>query len=166
MAVDALTVLFGRVDHVAVDEALLVVLQAALLQRQVFVGHIRGRDESVADPRVYRVGAHTDGKGPEGLPSSVFLREHAHFDVTFFREAAPLLLRGPHFASFLDELFSRGFHHGDVAVGFGLDAEVQRGDVAGHGDVRVVGIYGNRFSVFFVFCGLLGRAGGQERDER
>ena len=68
VAVDALPTLLGAAQQVVHHHALVVVLQAALVQGEIFVGDVGGRDESVAEPGVDAIRRHVEGKRLIALP--------------------------------------------------------------------------------------------------
>ena len=164
MAVDALAVLLGGVYHVAVDELLVVVLKAALLQREILVGHVGGRDETVADVGVDAVGGHIDREGLIGRPLAVLLDEGAHTDVALADETLPLSGRGAHVAAGEQETLVAGIEESDEVVALVFYGEMQGSHVAGHRDTDIVGIDGEGSGGLTVFSRQLCRAGREQNE--
>ena len=83
VAVDALPVFLIGVDHVAIDETLVEVLETALVDGQILVGHVGRRDEAVGDVGIYTVFGDGDVKRFLALPRVLAFDEHLHRDVAF-----------------------------------------------------------------------------------
>ena len=83
MAVDTLAAVAVAESHILVDDALGKRLQAALVQCQFFVHHIRRPDKPIGDVRVDAVGHHGVGHSVEMVPAAVL----AHVDVSEERVA-------------------------------------------------------------------------------
>ena len=68
MAVDTLALNLFATQHVVDHDLLVVVLQTALVQCQLLIGHIAGRDESVTDICIDAVGGNGDMERLIALP--------------------------------------------------------------------------------------------------
>ena len=99
VAVDALAILVGGNEHIAEDDALLVILQAALVDGQVFVGDVGGGDKAIGDVRINPLFGYADSEGLECFPFPLFLLldvgcDGNVFADTFADEAAPFFDAG------------------------------------------------------------------------
>ena len=80
VAVDALPGLLCRAEHIVIDDALVVVLQAALADGQFLIADEGGVDEAVAQIAVDAVGRHIDTEGPVVGPLSCLAGIDVHGD--------------------------------------------------------------------------------------
>ena len=71
VAIHALSVDFVAAEHIAHDDALVVVFEAPLVEREFLIDHIRGRNQSITDVGVDGVGRHEDLEGLEQRPFAV-----------------------------------------------------------------------------------------------
>ena len=81
VAVDTLTSRLRGTEHIVNDDLLVKILQAALVQRQFLVRDKLGRDEAIAEPRVYAVLGNLNLEGLETYPLTAFLGKHFHADA-------------------------------------------------------------------------------------
>ena len=166
VAVDALAVLLRGAEHVVVDDALVVALQATLVDGQLLVCDVAGRDEAIGEPRVDAVGRHVDMERLIAQPLAVALGKHLHADslvLCSLGQPAPVGRSGHHLAPFTHRLLaacSQARHH---FVGLVHELEVEGRHVDGNGHIGIVGVdIGRR-----VCLGIVGRhlgilAGGQQ----
>ena len=143
VAIDALATLLRGAEHVVYNHLFVEVLKASLVDGQLLVADVGGRNQAVAEPRVYAVGRHMDAEGLEAHPLSVLLRINLDADVLalcFARQPFPVVDVGTGLQSAAQDFLalSRIARHGIV----GTDEQFQRhgGHVHGDGHVDVVGI--------------------------
>ena len=143
VAVDALSVHLVATKHIVVDDALVVVLEATLVDGEFLVGDIRRRDESVADVRVDGVGRDKYLEWLVACPCSVRLCEHFDlqaFAFCFFGQGFPIVDVGLGFdATHHDFFIAKGITR-DSVVGLAPQLDGEWRDVHGNGYARVVGI--------------------------
>ena len=153
VAVDALLFHPAADKLVVVEVPLAEGSQVPLLQDDAPVAGIAGLDEPVGHVRVDFIGRyfHPEIRKVEPLPVAPDI--HGPLDRAApgaGGHALPGLFRNADFRPPEDKLSARTGKHGHAGVGRIEDVEIQRRDVAGNDDVRIVRIKGGR---------LLGRRG-------
>ena len=168
VAVDALSVDLVAAEHVVVDDALVVVLEAALVDGELLVGHVGGRDESVADVGVDGVGRDEYLEGFVARPCPIVLCEHLHLHAFSFclrGQRLPIVDVGLGLDAAQHDFLVAERIAGDGCIGLAAQLDGERCDVHGDGDANVVGIDVGRLLAVGELRGDTGSlAGGEEED--
>ena len=143
MAVDALSASLRRAEHVVDDDLLVEAFQTALVDGQLLVGDVRGRNHAIAEVGVDAVGRHIYIIRCEAHPLAIFLCKDFHADAVAtsrYRQRPPLVHVGAHLESTADELTVASLEPGYCIVGSDQEFEVQWSQIDGNGHADVVGI--------------------------
>ena len=143
MAIDTLGLFLETAEDIVVDDALVVGFQATLVDGERFVAYERGVDKTVTQVAVDTVGRHEDTEGFIVRPLVGFTGIDIDGDgvpLCLFGQSAPIVDGGLGFIckdKFLIANTIAGYH----LAGFFIELEGEGGDVDGHGDVGIVGVY-------------------------
>jgi hypothetical protein len=143
MTIDTLSLDLLTTEHIVHHHLLIVVLQTTLIQSQLLISHITGRDESVAEIGIDAVGRNGD---MEGFISPPFLAEtDKHLDIDILSDGlidqfTPIVHRRLYSLAATNQLViaCRKTRH-DLIAGV-LEFEGQRGDIDGYRHIDIVGI--------------------------
>lgn len=146
VTIDALALRLGGDTPIIIYIARREVLEATLLDAQLLIADVGRLDETIGDIRVDAVAGHGDGEGIESYPSALRIRGvdlDLHLAATRLgKELSPLVGIEHHLLrTAIDEgcAIRRGEACHDLARTWLEDGEVERSDVAGDGDVGIVG---------------------------
>ena len=150
VAVDTLSLTVLATKGVVVNDRLIVVLEAALVDGQHLVSHEGRRDETIADIRIDGIGRHMNGEGLVAGPLAPSLRKDLDQKVatlssskqlTPFGKGWGLTRRGrKHWGWCLAGGTSKHGIVGNHGVNRSIDHESEGCDVDRNGDINIVGI--------------------------
>ena len=143
MAVDTLSLSTFRTEQIIIDDALVIVFQTALIDGQLLIGHIRGRNESIADIGIDRVWRDKDVEGLVACPAVILLRIDLYLDgiaLGSLFQSLPVVSVRLYLVASTNHLFCTCRQSGYHLVGLAVDLEGQRRDIDGHRDVGIVRI--------------------------
>ena len=142
VAVDALAVLLEAAKDVVVDDALIVILQATLVDGQRLIRDKRRGYQTITDIGVYGVRRHIDAKGFEACPLVVLACIDIYRDglaLRFLGQCVPLVDVGLSVAHDLVIFYSiAGYHLVCLTIVF----KTQRCNIHWHRDLLIVWIDG------------------------